>query len=308
MSVVLPTYNRDTTLGRSIQSVLAQTYGNLELIVVDDASTDTTREVLQSFSDPRLRWVSNERQSGVSASRNRGVAEAVGEWVAFQDSDDEWRVEKLARQVAAISDDAVLILCGDVVVNDYGMSYLGLATEEAVVDVTPQVILRIPGAPCFMVRRQTMLDVGGFDDALRGAEDWELALRLSDRGRVLMVNEPLVVRQKTPGSLFADEAHGTRGIRVVLDRHAGRFRKHPDAWALYCNLVGQSDCRHGQLAAGRAWFRKALAVRPLAPRTWANLLASFLGARFFKAYVGLARSLRSRFAAPVRPPVYSGGS
>ncbi|MFP5434416.1 MAG: glycosyltransferase family 2 protein, partial [Alphaproteobacteria bacterium] len=101
VSVILPTYNRARTLGRSIRSVLGQGYSNLELIVVDDGSSDDTRSVIDEFDDKRLIYVPLEKNQGASAARNHGLGLVRGEFVAFQDSDDEWLADKLQQQVSA---------------------------------------------------------------------------------------------------------------------------------------------------------------------------------------------------------------
>src|SRR5512137_58568 len=98
VSIVIVTYNRATLLGCSISSVLGQTYGDFELIIVDDASTDNTAEVVSSFSDERVKYIRRERNGGVHAARNTGVRAAIGRFVGFNDDDDEWLPDKLQRQ------------------------------------------------------------------------------------------------------------------------------------------------------------------------------------------------------------------
>jgi glycosyltransferase involved in cell wall biosynthesis len=99
VSVVLPTFNRGYCLERAIRSVLGQTYPDWELIVVDDGSTDDTQAVLESFKDPRIRVFRHSVNRGVAAARNTGLAAARGEFIAFLDSDDEWRPDKLTKQL-----------------------------------------------------------------------------------------------------------------------------------------------------------------------------------------------------------------
>ncbi len=99
VSVIMPSWNTAKFIGKSIQSVLKQTYENLELVIVDDCSTDNTDEIVKSFSDPRIRYYKNKKNSGAAVSRNRAIREAKGEWIAFLDSDDLWKPEKLERQI-----------------------------------------------------------------------------------------------------------------------------------------------------------------------------------------------------------------
>ena len=101
VSIIMPSYNTAKYIGDSIKSVLAQTYGNWELIIVDDCSTDNTDEVVAEFlSDERIRYLKNEKNSGAAISRNYALREAKGKWIAFLDSDDLWLPEKLEKQLA----------------------------------------------------------------------------------------------------------------------------------------------------------------------------------------------------------------
>lgn len=100
VSIIMPSWNTARFIAESIQSVIDQTYQNWELLIVDDCSTDNTDEVLAAFTDPRIKYFHNERNSGAALSRNKAMREAQGEWVAFLDSDDLWTEDKLEKQLA----------------------------------------------------------------------------------------------------------------------------------------------------------------------------------------------------------------
>ena len=99
VSIIMPSYNTEDYIKGTIESVLAQTYLNWELLIVDDCSTDNTDEVVAGFTDPRIRYIKNEKNSGAAESRNRAIREAKGKWIAFLDSDDLWMPEKLEKQI-----------------------------------------------------------------------------------------------------------------------------------------------------------------------------------------------------------------
>ena len=99
VSIVMPSYNTASYIGESIRSILAQTYTNWELIVVDDCSTDNTIEIVESFNDSRIRVIKNDENSGAAISRNYALREARGKWIAFLDSDDKWSPQKLEKQI-----------------------------------------------------------------------------------------------------------------------------------------------------------------------------------------------------------------
>ena len=100
VSIIMPSYNTADFIDRSIKSVINQTYTDWELIIVDDCSTDNTEEIVNSFSDERIKFFKNETNSGAAVSRNKALREASGRWIAFLDSDDLWHPEKLERQIA----------------------------------------------------------------------------------------------------------------------------------------------------------------------------------------------------------------
>ena len=113
VSIITPSYNSGCFIAETIRSVLAQTYSNWEMIIVDDCSTDNTESIVKAFADtdPRIRYIRNEKNSGAAVSRNLALKEAKGRWIAFLDSDDLWKPEKLERQIQYM------------VENDYHFSY-----------------------------------------------------------------------------------------------------------------------------------------------------------------------------------------
>jgi glycosyltransferase involved in cell wall biosynthesis len=157
ISVIIPTYNRAHLVGRAIRSVLAQTFQDWELIVVDDGSSDNTEEVVCSFQDPRICYISHEVNRGGSAARNTGIKVARGEYVSFLDSDDEWLPEKLEKQLACFRNTQMeqlgMVVCGRIDLDEKG---------EKVTEKNPDVhgwvyedILNLtwsPSTPTMMIR------------------------------------------------------------------------------------------------------------------------------------------------------------
>lgn len=115
VSVIMPNYNCAKFIGESVNSVLAQTYKNWELVIVDDCSSDGSAEIFEEFAakDERIRLFKNEKKSGAAASRNRAIREAKGKWIAFLDSDDLWTCDKLEKQVAFMTENGYHFSCTD---------------------------------------------------------------------------------------------------------------------------------------------------------------------------------------------------
>ena len=196
VSVVVPTHDRSQMLQACVRSVLAQEDVDLELIVVDDGSSDETQATLAGIGDSRLSVIKHERSRGVAAARNAGIRAARGRWVAFLDDDDLWAPTKLVRQVQAGEDAAAgFVYCGAVVFSD--------GTDTVVPDrpvPSPDSVLRrcrsgnpFPGGASAQIARRDLLEsTGGFDEKLRRIADWDMWIRLIQRAPVAAVDEVLV--------------------------------------------------------------------------------------------------------------------
>jgi glycosyltransferase involved in cell wall biosynthesis len=223
--VILPTFNRADTLPRSIGSVLEQQHKNLELIVVDDGSTDRTRELVANISDPRIRYIWVDRNRGQSAARNVGISIARAELVAFQDSDDLWAREKLTRQLQALLDDPRLagVYCDLRRHQLDGAQFLIEAPDlelGAVFDRRPSLYQSYGlGIQTCILRKNILHDSGLFNEHLRCFEDLELLLRIATKHRLRRVPEPLVDYFETENSVSKNAA-AERKARMFL---SGRY-------------------------------------------------------------------------------------
>jgi glycosyltransferase involved in cell wall biosynthesis len=219
VSVVIPTYNCAGFLGEAIRSVLAQTFQDFEIIVIDDASTDDTQAALQTFTS-RVRSIRQDR-AGPSVARNRGILEAQGEWIAFLDADDLWRPTKLARQIQYGHDhpEAVLIY------TDFTRGPKpGANNESRLKDFKPRhpidsfhalLAENFIATPTVLVRRDALARSGLFDPSLRGSEDLELWLRLARIGAFGFVDEVLADVRQHPGNTTRSVAFVQEQIRAA---------------------------------------------------------------------------------------------
>ncbi len=207
VSCLMPAYNAASTLPAAIRSVLEQTLGDLELIVVDDGSTDETPEVLEALTDARVLRLRQPR-AGPSVARNRALAAARGTWVACIDADDVWLPQKLAWQTSAMArDPAAAVAYGWTDLVDGELRPLagdGRVRFEGEVLVE---LLRQNFICCgsnTLLRRAALVETGGFDESLEAAEDWELHVRLAARYRFVCVPEVVVWYRRTATSLSTD--------------------------------------------------------------------------------------------------------
>ena len=202
ISVIIPTYNYARFIREAIDSALAQTHAPLEVIVVDDGSTDDTAQVLAEYGSS-IRAIRQQNQ-GVAAARNTGLAAARGEYVTFLDSDDVWKPLKLERQIARFDADPALGLvhCGAETFDGQGRTltiHLGGAEGWVAADLLRLDREVIMSGSNIMVPRRVAEEIGGFDVRLPPSEDWDFHYRVATRYRVGYVAEPLV-RYRLHGS------------------------------------------------------------------------------------------------------------
>lgn len=220
VSVVIPAHNAAGTIRAAVDSALTQTLTEIEVIVVDDASTDATAAVVETIADPRVKLLRRERNAGSSATRNAGIAAACGTWVGFLDADDVWLPRKLEVQLRAM--DAVPgCLASQVSAYMVDADLKPLALRRCVPDPAPLLtFLRFQNmaAACssWVVDRALLNRVGGFDPDLVMHEDWDLILRITPYAKPISIPEPLTLYRQHPGNRSRDvDSHVDSGLRIL---------------------------------------------------------------------------------------------
>jgi glycosyltransferase involved in cell wall biosynthesis len=223
ISVVIPAFNRATTIRRAIESVQAQHFADFEIIVVDDASTDDTREAVLGLDEPRMRLVVRSVNGGASAARNSGIRAAKADLIAFLDSDDAWKPDKLRRQFEAMSSPGARpVSCTGAVIHllDHG------ETRIKRLEDTPDWARRLamdcdlsPGSTQ-MAARAVFDEIGLLDETLPRFEDWDWLLRYTRSRAILAVSEPLADVYNRRGRL-GDIVE--RSARLFQSKHQGVF-------------------------------------------------------------------------------------
>lgn len=237
VSVIIPSYNSEATIGRAIRSVFAQTFTDYELILIDDASRDGTLTLIgeATAGKENVKVIALERNGGAAAARNAGIQAAAGELIAFLDSDDEWLPEKLERQVAALdaAPQAVVIGCNAEWLSSSGRFLYRMEDQPVETGAGAWKALLETGylsTPCVVARKAAVEAERGFDEALPVGEDQDLWFRLAQRGEVLFLPEVLVRIHRQQGSLMAREAEGMADHWLpMVERHVERNADRLDA-------------------------------------------------------------------------------
>ncbi len=196
VSIIIPTYNRGWIIKEAIDSVLAQDYTEFELIVVDDGSTDHTSGVLDSYGKDIK--VLSQKNKGVSAARNRGIAEASGKFIAFLDSDDLWLSQKLSVQIEFFNQTPDALICQTEEVwirNGLRVNPKKRHKKPSGMIFKPSLELCLVSPSAVMIQRSLFDRVGEFDETLPACEDYDLWLRISCRFPVHLIDTPLIIKR-----------------------------------------------------------------------------------------------------------------
>jgi glycosyltransferase involved in cell wall biosynthesis len=299
VSVVIPTYNNARFLPEALDSLLAQTCRDFELIVVDDGSTDDTEEVLKPYRN-LVRYVRKDN-GGPASARNLGIRQARGQLIAFQDADDIWLPDKLQRQVDYLRDHPNI----GVVFSD--VTFFGAEGREtccvkqrfsAEAGMTFDNLFHdhFVGMSTVVVRSSCLNEVGLFDESLIGAEDYNLYLRLAKRFQFGFLDEPLIKKRLHENNLSNDLDQMLHDEIANLHKIAALF---PEDNVSTRSIAARIYFRFGKYHFDRKAFEKAtsclfraLRLSPLLWEAWTYLIVAILPAAFREQLLALMRKAR----------------
>jgi len=309
VSVIIPTYNRARFIERAIQSVLNQTYQGFELIVVDDGSTDDTEERVRNIlrSGIRFKYVRHDTNRGAAAARNTGIKIAVGEYLAFLDSDDEWLPEKLGKQLRVFKesqDDKLGAVYS-------GFSYIKEEGNQKIADHLPKKrgyifedMLEkscVRGGPgIFLIKKEVFDQCGFFDEREElpnVLEDYDMWLRISKDYKFDFVGDPLVRCYRHPFSSTATvkEYDSAKAQEYVINKFREDYERMPKILSRKLCWIASLYCRGGDVNKGRKMFKKSIWADPLSARNYFYLLLSFLGSNFYRKVFSSSLIFRKGF-------------
>ena len=297
VSVIIPTHNRAHFLRDAISSVLSQTFQDVEIIVVDDASTDNTSEVVAAFNDERIRFLRHDTNKGGSAARNTGILASKCDYIAFLDDDDEWLPDKLRKQMEILLASppevgGVYTGCLDVdkasgkVIRQRIPTKRGNLSHELVIENC------VGGTSTMLLKKVCLEHVGLFDESLPRSQDYDLWIRISQEFLFECVQEPLFKYHVHDRKISTD----LRAVAKGLDLLATKYASYPLSKKFYSNDYvdfGIMYCLSGDMHEGRKAFLRAVKLSPLQLRGYFNLCLSLFGARNFVKVKSGIRKVRS---------------
>jgi glycosyltransferase involved in cell wall biosynthesis len=225
VSVVIPTYNRAGMIKGAIQSVLSQTFKSLELIVVDDCSTDKTERIVNSICDERIKYIKHKTNKGASAARNTGMKASRGDYIAFLDSDDLWLQNKVQKQIDYFkreNDDLGLCVVGiaDVRTKRYKENQLSTSECKELLHSNP-----VGGCSAAMIKQNVVETIGYFDECLPALQDRDYWLRICSEYDVGRVSEILVIKGTSNNQITLSSYSRCVGELSFLKKHKSKYDK-----------------------------------------------------------------------------------
>lgn len=281
-SVVVPTYNRARTLPRAMRAVLSQSFQDLELIVIDDGSSDDTPSIVSSMRDPRIRY-RRQQNLGRSAARNNGAAVAKGRYLTFLDSDDEVDPGWLSTLLSLLCGEGVGVACCGALMllerPDSSVWRREVITPHQLGPVFESAYgLFLAGT--FAMELSLFHAIGGYEQTIGFSENTELALRLIPHCRekglsIATTHQQFVLIHSQRGT--GDELNRLTAAEFMLRRHGAQYRRHsPTSFANYHAIAGVHAARLGNLGAARRHLVSAVVAAPLKWRQWARLALAFV--------------------------------
>lgn len=291
VSVIIPTYNREDVILRAVESVKNQTYKNIEIIIIDDCSSDNTYEVIKSELNSNIRYYKNEKNQGGAGSRNVGASKANGEIFAFLDSDDEWYDYKIEEQMKMFNDNIDLVYSGYVIINEQTKEETRFNNDG---EITLKKILSnncIGTTSSICIKKDRFLEIGGFDKSLTSCQDWDLYIRAFKDNNFSMVTKACVKYYYHNNSITGNYLNVINGHKKVFDKieqlmnEKYQLKESDRRYVKSNNMerLGHAYMKFRKMNEGTKCFKDAIGFNKCNMTAWKNyILSILLKERYFK--------------------------
>lgn len=280
VSVIIPVYNRQETISRAIDSVLGQTYTNIEVIVVDDGSCDDTMEILRHYSDTRIR-IFSQNHKGACAARNKGIDEAKGIYIAFQDSDDEWMPDKLYKQISYMQENCFKVCYCPFMLYDIGVKILPKnyllkdQYEEYIKDTLKSG--NVISTQTLIMEKDVLDKVGKFDEEMPRLQDYELVIRIVQQYNIGYCAEVLVKVYRQEISISHNDRAYKDAVYYLIKKHKNFFSYEyiRDLFYSIIDILEKDDIDY---------LIELQKIAGIMPEEYSKILIDFLYKKYFPFY------------------------
>lgn len=312
VSVIIPTYKRPGMLGRAIDSVLNQTYDNIEVIVVDDNDEDSeyrkeTEEFMDKYADiDKLVYLKHKKNKNGAAARNTGIKNSKGEYISFLDDDDEYLPSKLMLQVNKISkhsSDYIAVYCGHINVYPNENNNF-ISTPHLKGNIYKELLTgKCPSSTSlFMVKKEELVKVNGFDEKLQSFQDYDLWLRLFKDKKTDYVEEPLVkFYHHLNNRVSRDIVNRLSGLNYIINKWEEEINKYSNVKEFenkYKKMTYLSNAKvnikNNNKRDSLKLYVKALKISPLDIRIYFNIILALMGKKVYSFIEGVYKKLKRK--------------
>ncbi len=287
VSVIIPTCNRPDLINGAVESVLAQTYQDFEIIVVDDGIKQRAKEIIDSINDKRIRYIQHEKNKGGAAARNTGIKNAKGKYIAFLDDDDEWKSNKLEVQMSEFEktgDDVGF--CFSAVTQKRDEGEYSSTVRDGTVEYYEESLRNFKGilTSSLIIKKQVFDRVGFFDENFPSHQEAELIIRISKYYKGLGINKSLVIM-----TVFGDhESVGKslpnkiNGRKKIIKKYLVEFKKRPKVLATHYFQLGIFCRDNKEYFLAKNFFLKSIKNNPKSILYWKHFIALLFGNNLYK--------------------------
>jgi glycosyltransferase involved in cell wall biosynthesis len=272
----MSTYNRAHLAGKAIQSVLDQTFKDWEFIIIDDASQDNTREILEEYAkkDTRIKLVFNQKNVGSEPSKSPHMLASSSKYLAVLDDDDYWLPQNLEKKVAVMEANSWCEMCySDIwrIGKDGKRRYWDSSKGKPFPNILPL---------SWLLRGDTFRELGGFDRRLKDYHaEPDYYIRVGGPSKFIHIGEPLGVMVMSPTSMSADRKKCAEGLKMLLEKHRDILSKDKKTLAEYYTRIGLHSVEAGE--SGVRYFLNGIKTYPLVIEAWGGLVLSLISRRLF---------------------------
>lgn len=236
VTIIIPAFNRANKIVDALESILSQTYLNWEAVVIDDGSTDNTKEVVQRIckKDDRVKLICHGINKGAQAARNTGIKAASGEWIAFLDSDDQWLPESLTLRFNAIGHENIKVVHSDAYIQFEGKPLQRCNLPALQGNVYAKLLAKDgPMFPVLLVKKESLEQIGYLDERIKAFQEWDTCIRLAKYFPFTFVNEPTFIYDyRTSDAISRNAIRNGLGYEQNIFKHCSNILRYAGAGAL----------------------------------------------------------------------------
>ena len=287
VSVIIPTYKREHFLRETINSVLNQTYPNIEIIIVDD-DPESTIYRKNFLKNDKIRYFRNNKNRGASFCRNFGLKQARGDYIAFLDDDDLWLPSKIEKQInkfKSLDDEFSIVYTGySILIN--GKIINRQNSYEAYGNFTKIVLHHCPfGSPTPLIKKRCFELIKGFDNLLPSCQDWDLWIRLSFECKCDFVPESLALYRLHGRQISTDVLRKIRGREIILNKYFQELIKYPKILSWHYRRLGSLYALTNNISKSRQYFFKSLKYNKLNYGTYIHLFLQLFNSEIHRWFI-----------------------